>query len=149
MHNEGLLDAVYQATEHAHQHARRMTEALRMNGQLAGGVVARKQALHQLRQRCDQQLKSTRELEVRWRDKEQEMYSALRPFSSPRLLSRLQQATGEQEAVSEALLKSFLAEPAGRDVADFIREYQEARTLYHLRRERSERWQEGRVGGWR
>ena len=32
---------------------------------------------------------------------------------------------------------------------DFISSYRRARQLYHLRREQKNRWDEGRVGGWR
>ncbi len=36
-----------------------------------------------------------------------------------------------------------------RDVADFIREYRQAREVWYLRKESKARWDEGRVGGWR
>lgn len=36
-----------------------------------------------------------------------------------------------------------------REVQDFVRRYREARKAAFLRRERKERWDEGRVGGWR
>jgi hypothetical protein len=38
---------------------------------------------------------------------------------------------------------------AEREVAEFVRTFREARVLAYLRRERKERWDEGRVGGWR
>lgn len=36
-----------------------------------------------------------------------------------------------------------------RDVGDWVKKYREARVQYYLRQERKERWDEGRVGGWR
>lgn len=36
-----------------------------------------------------------------------------------------------------------------REAADWVRRYREAKKLYYLRQERKERWDEGRVGGWR
>lgn len=36
-----------------------------------------------------------------------------------------------------------------REVADFLRRYREGRKIAYLRREKKERWDEGRVGGWR
>jgi hypothetical protein len=36
-----------------------------------------------------------------------------------------------------------------REVADFVRRYKEARKVAYLRREQRERWDEGRIGGWR
>jgi len=81
------------------------------------------------------------------------MYQALQPFSSPALYNRLVSAVGEAGSVSEALEESFLEERAGkdggRDVGEFIKEYRAMRKSYHLRRERKERWDEARVGGWR
>jgi len=35
------------------------------------------------------------------------------------------------------------------EVADWVRRYREARVEFYLRQERKERWDEGRVGGWR
>lgn len=55
--------------------------------------------------------------------------------------------------MSEALEASFLEErvgkDGGRDVGEFLKEYRAMRKLYHLRRERKERWDDARVGGWR
>lgn len=36
-----------------------------------------------------------------------------------------------------------------REASEWVRRYREAKTLYYLRQERKERWDEGRVGGWR
>ncbi|KAL8419418.1 hypothetical protein RB594_002587 [Gaeumannomyces avenae] len=36
-----------------------------------------------------------------------------------------------------------------RETLDWVRQYREARKLLYLRQERKERWDEGRVGGWR
>lgn len=36
-----------------------------------------------------------------------------------------------------------------REVLDWVKRYREAKKGYYLRRERKERWDEGRVGGWR
>ena len=38
---------------------------------------------------------------------------------------------------------------AERDAADWVRRYRDAKKLFYLRAERKERWDEGRVGGWR
>jgi len=120
-------------------------------------------------------LLQTRALERAWREKEKEMYIALGRFSAPALHSRLGQAVGEAEAVSKALEESFLEDDGlegigngrggvedgginttsastgkgGRDVENFVKSYRGVRALYHLRKERRERWDENRVGGWR
>lgn len=59
---------------------------------------------------------------------------------------------GEQEDVARALEESFLEGEgvAGeREVGEFLKRYREAGKVLWLRRERRERWDEGRVGGWR
>ena len=51
------------------------------------------------------------------------------------------------------LLPGILLEEGGvatdRELADFMRRLREAKKLAFLRAERKERWDEGRVGGWR
>lgn len=101
------------------------------------------------------QLLSTHALERQWRAKQAEMDHALAPFSPASLYQRLSQAVLEQEGVCHALEESFLegegdgALATEREVADWVRRYREAKKLYYLRQERKERWDEGRVGGWR
>lgn len=86
------------------------------------------------------------------------MDRALSPFAPASLYQRLSAGLGEQEGVCVALEESFLdgegREGEGgmaseRDVVDWVKRYREARRGYYLRRERKERWDEGRVGGWR
>ncbi|EWC48412.1 hypothetical protein DRE_02181 [Drechslerella stenobrocha 248] len=113
-------------------------------------------------------------LERSWRDKENEMDVALARFSARALHARLGQAVGEADAVSRALEESFLEDDglddaegeyvgpggggadmgnrgvkASKDVDNFVKSYRGVRALYHLRKERKERWDENRVGGWR
>lgn len=86
------------------------------------------------------------------------MDHALSPFAPASLYQRLSAGLVEQEGVCVALEESFLdgegREGEGgmaseRDVVDWVKRYREARRGYYLRRERKERWDEGRVGGWR
>ena len=73
------------------------------------------------------------------------------------LYQRLVAAGAEQEGVCRAVEEAFLEGGDGggggvateREVAEFVRTLREARVLAYLRRERKERWDEGRVGGWR
>ena len=104
---------------------------------------------------------------------------ALAPFAPASLYQRLGQGVAEQEAVCRALEESFLDGGGGversgngsgsgsggegaaldgerdggvaaeREVAEWVKRYREAKKLYFLRRERKDRWDEGRVGGWR
>ena len=41
------------------------------------------------------------------------------------------------------------AQATEREAMEWVRRYRDAKKLYYLRRERKERWDEGRVGGWR
>lgn len=99
------------------------------------------------------QLLSTHALERQWRQKQSELDGALEGFSPTALYQRLGQGVQEQGMMCQALEESFLegdgGETADREVSEWIRRYREARTLYYLRQERKERWDEGRVGGWR
>ncbi|KAF1841034.1 uncharacterized protein K460DRAFT_321803 [Cucurbitaria berberidis CBS 394.84] len=103
-------------------------------------------------------LLSLRALERQWRAKQAEQDEALREFSPPALYQRLNAAVGEQEALCRGLEESFLegegfgghdAVASEREAIDFVRRLREGRKVAYLRRERKERWDEGRVGGWR
>ncbi|KAK3337356.1 hypothetical protein B0T19DRAFT_412313 [Cercophora scortea] len=101
------------------------------------------------------QLLSTHALERQWRAKQADMDHALAPFAPASLYQRLNQSLNEQEGVCYALEESFLegdgdGSPATeKEANDWVRRYREAKKLYYLRQERKERWDEGRVGGWR
>lgn len=80
------------------------------------------------------------------------MDHALGPFAPASLYQRLGQGVAEQEGVVRAMEESFLdkeGEDGERDTADWVRRYREERKGFWLRAERKERWDEGRVGGWR
>lgn len=99
-----------------------------------------------------------RALESQWRAKQAEQDAALRDFSPPALYQRLSAAVGEQEALCRGLEESFLegeslragdSVASEREVAEFVRRLREGRKVAYMRAERKERWDEGRVGGWR
>jgi hypothetical protein len=101
---------------------------------------------------AQQQLLTTHALERAWRAKQLGMDEALAPFAPASLYQRLAAGVGEQEGVCAALEESFLdadGEAGEREAADWVRRYREAKKLFYLRAERKERWDEGRVGGWR
>jgi len=54
-------------------------------------------------------------------------------------------------ALEESFIEGSGTESAAseREVIDWIRRYREAKILYYSRQERKDRWDEGRVGGWR
>ena len=111
--------------------------------------------LHQ-RESTQSRLLSLRAIERQWRAKQAEQDVALREFSPPAMYQRLCAAVTEQEALCRGLEESFLdGDSAGdtiaseREVAEFVKRLREGRKVAYLRAERKERWDEGRVGGWR
>lgn len=106
-----------------------------------------------LRESTQAQLLSTHALERQWRQKQLDMDQALAPFSPSSLYQRLNQGVQEQEMICRALEDSFLdgdGEVASeREITDWVKRYRDAKKTYYARKERKERWDEGRVGGWR
>jgi len=126
--------------------------ALQQNIALANHLISLESQLDAQRATTQSQLLSLHALERQWRQKQAEMDTVLSPFNPKSLYQRLAQAVQEQEQVCQALEESFLegdGRAGEREVGDFVRRYRESRKLMLLRRERKERWDEGRVGGWR
>ena len=127
--------------------------ALNENIALASHLNELEARLVHLRSSTQAQLLSTHALERQWKQKQSEMDRALAPFAPSSLYQRLSQGMQEQEMVCRALEESFLEGDGGvvmeREVVEWVRRYREAKKVYYSRRERKERWDEGRVGGWR
>jgi hypothetical protein len=79
--------------------------------------------------------------------------SALQPFSPQALHARLVAAINEQEGVCKGVEESFIEGGDGmaseREVEAWVREVRREREVLGMRKARRERWDEGRVGGWR
>ena len=75
----------------------------------------------------------------------------LEPWSAKELYRRLVKGEREAEEVSRVMEESFLEGGGGgeRELGDMVRRYREGRVLVARRREGRQRWDEGRVGGWR
>jgi hypothetical protein len=129
--------------------------ALAENMERAAQLLDQEARLAHQRSAAQAQLLSTHALERQWRAKQADMDHALAPFAPASLYQRLAQGVTEQEGVCYALEESFLegggdgALATEREASDWARRYREAKKLYYLRQERKERWDEGRVGGWR
>ncbi|KAG5919431.1 hypothetical protein E4U61_000910 [Claviceps capensis] len=165
-----LLHALAHAPSSAHESTlsshKTLTSCLHHNSHLAEQLTSAATRLSHQRSATQAALLSTHSLERQWRQKQADMDHALGPFAPAALYQRLGQGVQEQGAVCEALEESFLdggggAGRAGRavgemeaggeekELGEWVRRYREARVLWYLRRERRERWDEGRVGGWR
>jgi hypothetical protein len=127
--------------------------ALKENIALASHLNELEARLTHLRSSTQAQLLSTHALERQWRQKQSDMDRALAPFSPSSLYQRLSQGVQEQEMVCRALEESFLegdgTTASEREAVEWVRRYREAKKIYYSRQERKERWDEGRVGGWR
>lgn len=124
---------------------------------LAEHVINAHERLLQLRHATQQHLLQLHGLERAWREVQQRMDAVLEPWSAKALYRRLGAAEREAEDVSRGVEEAFLDGGGGkgegkvteRELAEFCRRYREGRGVVGRRREWRERWDEGRVGGWR
>ncbi|KAF2002825.1 hypothetical protein P154DRAFT_532698 [Amniculicola lignicola CBS 123094] len=157
-----LQQAIVHSPESTHPSLPASTAPLRallaQNIALAESLKALEAHVRHQRDTAQGRLLSLRALERQWKAKQAEQDAALRDFSPPALYQRLSAAVGEQEALCRGLEESFLegegsggndAQASEREVAEFVRRLREGRKIAYLRAERKERWDEGRVGGWR
>ncbi|KAJ4353264.1 uncharacterized protein N0V89_004991 [Didymosphaeria variabile] len=162
LHTAELQHALIHNPETAHPSVPASTAPLQallaQNVALAESLKQLEAHLQRQRDSTQSRLLSLKALERQWRAKQAEQDEALREFSPPALYQRLSAAVGEQEALCRGLEESFLeGESAGghdtvaseREVTEFVRRLREGRKVAYLRAERKERWDEGRVGGWR
>ncbi|KAK0754040.1 hypothetical protein B0T18DRAFT_424482 [Schizothecium vesticola] len=133
-----------------------LAAALAANVDRAAALLDAEARLARQREATHAQLLATHALERQWRAKQGEMDEALAGFAPARLYQRVSAGVAEQEGVCQAMEESFLDGGDGegtaateREVGEWVRRYREARRVYYERKERRERWDEGRVGGWR
>ncbi|KAK3362055.1 hypothetical protein B0T24DRAFT_101986 [Lasiosphaeria ovina] len=154
-----LLSALTHSPQTIHPSLRASHDTLQValaeNMERAAHLLDLESRLSHRRSSTQAQLLSTHALERQWRAKQADMDHALAPFAPASLYQRLGQGVQEQESVCYALEESFLegegdgALATEREAAEWAKRYREAKKLYYLRQERKERWDEGRVGGWR
>ena len=145
-------DSIHPSLLASHQ---ALSSALNENIELAGQLTDMEARLAHQRASTQAQLLATHALERQWRQKQSDMDHALAPFSPAALYQQLGQGVQEQSLVCQAMEESFLegegegAPATEREVTDWVRRYREAKVQSYLRQERKQRWDEGRVGGWR
>ncbi|MCJ1388606.1 hypothetical protein MMC18_001453 [Xylographa bjoerkii] len=125
---------------------------LATNLHLATALLALSSTLSHQRATTSQQLLHLHALERQWRQKQTALDDALAPFAPKALHQRLVASIAEQEAYLAALEESFLegeGKAGERETGEMVKRWREGRRLLEVRRERRERWEEGRVGGWR
>lgn len=133
-----------------------LSSLLSANLTLANHLTQLESHLRTRRLATQSRLLALRALERQWRGKQSEQDAALADFSAPALYQRLVSAGADGEDVCRGMEESFLhgagdtgGSMSEREIQEFVRRYREARRVAFLRRERKERWDEGRVGGWR
>ncbi|KAM3508048.1 hypothetical protein MY11210_006896 [Beauveria gryllotalpidicola] len=143
-----------------------LTSALSSNAALGAQLSGMGARLAGARSATQAQLLSAHALERQWRQRQSDMDHALAPFSPAALYQALAHGVQEQAQVCQAMEDSFLEGGGGRgegvgggggegellterEAAEWVKGYREAKVLYYQRQERKERWDEGRVGGWR
>ncbi|KAK5123106.1 hypothetical protein LTR85_003304 [Meristemomyces frigidus] len=122
------------------------------NLQLANSLLELENRLAQQRDQTQSRLLSLRALEQQHRSKLEETENALSSFSPVALYQRLSASVQEQDQLVRGIKDSWLEEggvASDREVTEFVRRVRDAKKTAFLRRERKERWDEGRVGGWR
>lgn len=157
MAKPGLLAALAHSTSTAHPSIASAQEPLQAvldeNIALASHLNELEARLTHLRSSTQAQLLSTHALERQWKQKQSDMDRALAPFAPSSLYQELSQGVQEQEMVCRALEESFLEGDGDtateKEVVEWVRRHRDAKKTYYSRRERKERWDEGRVGGWR
>lgn len=159
--NPTLLNALAHAPTSSHDSTKtshaNLSATLELNTTLAKQLATAESRLSHQRSTTQAQLLATHGLERQWRQKQSDMDHALAPFSPASLYLQLSQGVQEQALVCQAMEESFLegdgngdgVPSSEREVTEWIRRYREAKVQYYLRQERKERWDEGRVGGWR
>ncbi|MCJ1385050.1 hypothetical protein MMC17_008168 [Xylographa soralifera] len=129
-----------------------LTHLLQTNLALSHSLLTLQTTLSHLRTRTATQLLHVHSLERQWRRQQSALDDALAPFAPQALHQRLGASIAEQEAYLAAVEESFLegeGRAGERETGEMVKRWREGRRVLEVRRERRERWEEGRVGGWR
>ncbi|MCJ1475980.1 hypothetical protein MMC13_004644 [Lambiella insularis] len=156
LNTPSLLSALALSPPHAHPSLAAtlspIHSLLAANTALATHLLSHAAALATLRDTTSTHLLHLHALERQWRHKQALLDDALAPFAPKALHQRLVASIGEQEAYLAALEESFMegeGRASERETGEFLKRWREGRRVLEVRRERRERWEEGRVGGWR
>ncbi|KIK57247.1 hypothetical protein GYMLUDRAFT_46503 [Collybiopsis luxurians FD-317 M1] len=129
------------------------------NSSIANNNMALQDKLYQLRSETQDAFNEAKALEARWKEVEKEQRDVYQRFTPQFLLMRLRHSVSAQDDASERLATAFIqhqslgsseshsgtSTPSGKDMDDFIKEFKEARKIYHKRVMWSDRWSKGQV----
>ncbi|WPG99664.1 Hypothetical protein R9X50_00248300 [Acrodontium crateriforme] len=156
LQDQSLLSAILDNPESTHPAVKASQATLQplvgSNLVLAASLSQLEAQLTHQRTQTQSRLLALRALEQQHRGKLAETEKALQAFSPMALYQRLNASVQEQDALIKGLEESWLEESGlvgEREVNDFLRRVRDGKKTAFLRKERKERWDEGRVGGWR
>lgn len=156
LQNESLLQALSSARAVHHpsyeSDSAAVAESLSSNLALAKSVAHQEELLIARREQVENHLLALHTLERQWRKQQGSLDRDLEKFSPQSLYRQMTSSIAEADERSDAVIESFLSKdgPASdREVSEWVRAMREGRARYWTRKARKERWDEGRVGGWR
>lgn len=150
--HESLITALAASHPSLQPQQNLLLPALDRTFDLANRVNQRQSHLLALRQQTQDHLHRSHAMERQWRSKQAQAERELDPWSAKSLYQRLREAERTGEEISTAMEQSWLDEHGQvgeRELSDWIRGYRDDRARLCMRREFRQRWDEGRVGGWR
>ncbi|KAJ4482016.1 hypothetical protein J3R30DRAFT_2113097 [Lentinula aciculospora] len=129
------------------------------NESIAKNNLALQEKLYRLRSETQDAFNEAKSLEARWKELEKEQRDVYQRFTPQFLLMRLRHSVTSQDDASERLATTFIqhqfvetsdsqsgtATPSGKEIDDFIKDFKEARKIYHKRVIWSDRWSKGQV----
>ncbi|KAL9128026.1 MAG: hypothetical protein Q9217_003220 [Psora testacea] len=152
LQNPDLLKALSQTHPSLHPDNSPLPPLLQQTQHLATHLSQQHSRLLSLRQCTQEHLLQLHALERQWRSKQAQLDRELAPWSAKSLYQGLREAEREGEDVSRSMESSWLDESGElgeREVGEWLKGWREGRVKVWKRREFRERWDEGRVGGWR
>jgi hypothetical protein len=152
LHSSALLSALATTSfEDPNSPQEALKHYLDSNVALAQSVQQLEQQLANQRESTQTHLLQLHAMERQWRAKQKDMDGAIEKFTPKALYQQLNMAVGEASQICDALEESFMGgdgKATDKEVAEFLKGYREGKKRWYLRREKKERWDEGRVGGW-
>ncbi|KZV73796.1 hypothetical protein PENSPDRAFT_648561 [Peniophora sp. CONT] len=150
------FDAIFHELPQVKELLQAQSELASANESIAKHNLSMQDDLFRLRGETQATYNEAKALEARWAELQREQKELYQRYTPQFLLLRLRHATTAQDDLSEALASSFvrpLAEGSGarlgsKEVDDFVREFRDARKVYHKREMWGDRWNAGDVA-WR
>ncbi|KZT37882.1 hypothetical protein SISSUDRAFT_987067 [Sistotremastrum suecicum HHB10207 ss-3] len=142
--------AYFQSILHTLPRVQAMLQALAELGSanmaIAKNNLALQDELYQLRSETKAAYDEARYLESHFKGLSREQKEVYQRYDPSFLHTRLRHATTAQDDKSEALAASFIkSPPEANDIDAFIKEFKEARKVYHKRVIWGEKWAAGKV----